>query len=181
MSRSIVTGSGNFRIVKIGPFNAIGSRTTWTLDPSDNLAFASGVDVLTILFTLLTICWIRSSSCSLDSKDFSHRPIFPPVSTNTWSGPFTMISVTRGSSTSSCRISRRRKESNNSLWSFSRSPRVSGNSPGCSSRQASIFRSMRSAISSSDICRSYVISARICSRRIFFNCPISFSVLSADS
>ena len=114
-SRSMVIGSGNFRIVRIGPFSATGSSTTWTLEPSSSLASTMGDAVLTVRLTRLTICRISSRSCSRDSKDFSHLRILPSVSTNTSSGPLTMISVIPGSSTSSCRISSLRKESNSSF------------------------------------------------------------------
>jgi len=97
--------SGNLRIVRIGPFSATGGNTTFTRDPFSNLASTIGVDSFTTLLQEATICWITSSSFSLDSKVFSHFVNFPSFSTKTLSVPLIIISVTVGSSTNSCNMS----------------------------------------------------------------------------
>lgn len=98
----IRTGSfGKRRIVITGPFSATGSSTILTRDPSANRASAMGLALDTLRLQKLTICCTTSSSFSLDEKLFSHRVSLPPRSTKIFSGPFTIISVTSGSSISS--------------------------------------------------------------------------------
>lgn len=48
--------SGNRRIVTIGPFNATGGNTTFTLAPFSNLESTIGVDSLTTRLVRATIC-----------------------------------------------------------------------------------------------------------------------------
>ena len=109
ISFSMVTGSGNLRIVTTGPSSATGGRTICTREPSSNLASAMGLDTFTMRFTFPTICWMISSNCSVFSNLRFHKSIFPFFSINIFPAPLIMISVTSLSSNSSWRISRRRK------------------------------------------------------------------------
>lgn len=99
---------GKRRIVSIGPFRATGFNTTLTLDPSGSLASTMGLDSLTTLLQKPTICWMTLSSLSGAVNERFHFIIRPAFSIKMLSGPFTIISVTSGFSTSSCRMSKAR-------------------------------------------------------------------------
>ena len=101
---------GNLRIVRIGPFTAIGFRTTFTRSPFSSLQSTIGEEVLTTRLDAPTICWITSSSFSGEENFPGYRVRLPAFSIKMLSGPFTMISVTSGSSSRSCRTSIRRIE-----------------------------------------------------------------------
>ena len=107
-----------------------------------------------------------SSSCSTRSKLWFHRSSRPPRSMKMSSFPFTMISVTSGSSTSSCKISRRRKLSNSLFFNSIRCPSGRYCRPACPTMAWSI----QSYSSSSPICSKPEsvsrTSPRSCSRRL---------------
>ena len=104
-SFSMVIGiSGKRRIVRIGPFIAIGSRTTLTLAPSGRRASTIGEASLTTRLHPAVICQITCLSFSLVSKLLSNCLSFPSFSIKIPAVPLTMISVISGSSISSCKI-----------------------------------------------------------------------------
>ena len=69
----------NFRMVRQGPFNAIGGITTFTREPSFRRASQIGVDSSTLRPTRLTIRSITCRICRSDSKvtaDNAGSPLF---------------------------------------------------------------------------------------------------------
>lgn len=156
-SRSIVTGSsGNWRMVRIGPFSAAGAMTALTLEPFSSLASTIGCRVLMTRLHLPAICCITSSSFSGDVKCFPQGESFPSRSTKMCCQPFTMISVTPGSSNSSCRTSSFRTEQNSSCRSALFCPRF----------RPSILPSSMIRLSISSITSSSVLSHMLSSLSI---------------
>jgi len=103
---SILKGfSGNFRIVIVGPFNAIGGSTILTRDPSFNLASTIGEDSLTTLLTFETIFCIISSNFSWFSNIIGALSISPSFSTKISLYELIMISVVSLSSNNGCNTS----------------------------------------------------------------------------
>ena len=87
-----ITLSGNFLMVRIGPFSAIFLYTAWTLDPSESLASTIGLSSLISRLTFADILLINSSRSSVLSKWTGTRSIFPCLSINISSLPLTIIS-----------------------------------------------------------------------------------------
>ena len=111
----VMASLGNFRMVTMGPFRATGARTTLTREPSGSLASTMGLASLTSRLDPATICWITSSSFSLDRNllsDWKSRPFF---SRKMLWVPLIMISVISSSSRNSSRRSSLRKALKSSL------------------------------------------------------------------
>ena len=115
---------GNLRIVRMGPFKATGFNTTLTRAPL-SLASTMGEASLTVRLQEATIFCITSPSRSAEEKHLSYSMSLPARSIKICSGPFTMISVTSGSSSSACSTSSSRISAKISLRSCLRLPIVS--------------------------------------------------------
>ena len=99
LKRSIVIASfGNFLIVTIGPFSAIGASTTLTREPSGSLASTIGFASFTIRLDPATICCTTSSNFCLDANRFSSLVTTPAFSIKICCAPLIIISVISSSS-----------------------------------------------------------------------------------
>ena len=65
---TVIGSSGNFRIVTVGPSNAIGGSTTFTREPSRRRASTIGFASLTVRFTLDTMFKMTFSKLSFEPK-----------------------------------------------------------------------------------------------------------------